>query len=55
MSWSFGDPTGWMVGGLFFGFFSLVLAGLSMKYPFAWRAWGRSMSHDRRAAVSALS
>jgi hypothetical protein len=28
MSWSFGDPTGWMVGCLFFGLLSLVLGGL---------------------------
>jgi hypothetical protein len=28
MSWSFGDPTGWMVGCLFFGLISLVLGGL---------------------------
>ena len=27
MSWSFGDPTGWMVGCLIFGLFSLVLGG----------------------------
>ena len=28
MSWSFGDPTGWMIGYLFFGFLSLGLGGL---------------------------
>src|SRR5262245_2145841 len=28
MSWSFGDPTGWMIGCLFFAFLSIALGGL---------------------------
>ena len=27
MSWTFGDPIGWMVGCLVFGLFSLILGG----------------------------
>jgi len=49
MSWSFGDPTGWMVGGLFFGFFSLVLGGLVYEVSFRLVCMG-SLDEPRQAS-----
>jgi len=49
MSWSFGDPTGWMVGGLFFGFFSLVLGGLVYAVSFRLACMG-SLDEPRQTS-----
>lgn len=55
MSWSFGDPIGWVVGCLVFGFFSLVLGGLVYGVSFRLASMGSLMRYARRAAVPALS
>jgi len=49
MSWSFGDPTGWMVGCLFFGFLSLVLGGLVYGVSFRLASMG-SLDEPRQAS-----
>jgi hypothetical protein len=48
MSWSFGDPTGWMVGCLFFGLLSLVLGGLVYGVSFRLTRMG-SLDEPRQA------
>lgn len=49
MSWSFGDPIGWVVGCLVFGFFSLVLGGLVYGVSFRLASMG-SLDEVRQAS-----
>lgn len=49
MSWSFGDPTGWMVGCLFFGLLSLALGGLVYGISFRLASKG-SLDEPRQAS-----
>jgi hypothetical protein len=49
MRWSFGDPTGWMVGCLFFGLFSLGLGVLVNGVSFRLACMG-SLDEPRQAS-----
>lgn len=54
MSWSFGDPIGWMIGCLFFGCLSLMLGGLVYGVSFRLTSMGSldDPHHaDRRPSV----
>lgn len=49
MSWTFGDPIGWMVGCLFFGLFSLILGGGVYGISFRLARMG-SLDESRQAS-----